>query len=141
MLIWPLVIGSSTRAVDWWASSHFGLEPARAVLLASFVAGALLVAAGRRAMLPFSGIGFASVVSMMPGIFVFPMASALVAVARHGPQSNVELVAGAVSDGTTAFLVVLAMAIGLLSPKSFADVVLAKRTTVRRDRSFRSARS
>ena len=80
-----------------------------------------------------AGIGFASVVSMLPGIFIFPAASELVAVARDGSASTPALIAGAAGNGMTAVLVVLGMTLGLLGPKSISVGLLRRQV---RDRSL-----
>ena len=121
MLAWPACVGLLAHAVHWSALTVAGLGTVAAVALASLIAGAALVPIARRFHLPFAGIGFASVVSMLPGIFLFPMSSALIMIVQRGAASTPSLVSGAVADGTTAVLVVLGMSLGLLCPKSLSD--------------------
>ena len=109
------------HAVHWSVQTRSGFGAVSAAALASLVAGSVLSPVARRFHLPFAGIGFASVVSMLPGIFIFPMGSALALIAVHGSASNPSLVAGAIGDGATALLVVLGMTCGLLCPKRLFD--------------------
>jgi hypothetical protein len=67
--------------------------------------------------LPFAGLAFASVVSLMPGVFLFRMAGGMVDVVTLGPKAPQELFVQVVADGTTAILIILAMSFGLILPK------------------------
>jgi uncharacterized membrane protein YjjB (DUF3815 family) len=70
--------------------------------------------------MPFAAIGYASVVPMIPGAYLFRMASGLaqMTVAAGAPAA---LVSATLSDGVVAAAVVLAMCIGLLTPKLVID--------------------
>jgi hypothetical protein len=76
----------------------------------------------RNRSLPFAAIGFAGVVSMMPGSYIMRMAGGLVQIA-DGSHTSLPLISGTIADGTTAVLVVLAMGVGLLAPKLVIDRV------------------
>ena len=67
--------------------------------------------------LPFAGLAFASVVSLIPGVYLFRMAGGMVDLVTLGPQAPQELLVHVVSDGTTAILIILAMSFGLILPK------------------------
>jgi hypothetical protein len=70
--------------------------------------------------MPFAAIGFASVVSMMPGVFLFRMASGLVELAG-GSNTTLELIGATLVDGLTAVTIILAMSCGLIVPKLVID--------------------
>ena len=70
--------------------------------------------------MPFAAIGFASVVSIMPGVFMFRVASGLVQL-TDSSQRNWELMAATLADGWIATLIILAMSFGLIAPKLLVD--------------------
>ena len=120
MLPWPVAVGALAHALRWWAMTVLGAGPATGALVACLFAGVALAPIARRHRMPFAAIGFASVVSMMPGAFLFRMASGLV---QLGARSNitVELLGGTVANGVTALEITLAMSIGLIAPKIAFD--------------------
>lgn len=76
--------------------------------------GLALIPISAREHRPFAGIGFAAVVSMVPGVYLFRGAAGVLALA--GGDSTLATVSGTLSDLATAVLIVLAMAVGLLLP-------------------------
>jgi hypothetical protein len=77
--------------------------------------------------MPFAAIGFASVVSMLPGVLLFRMASGLVQIAS-GAQTSLELISATIADGMSALISILAMSLGLITPKLVIDD-LSERST------------
>ena len=116
MLAWPALIGMAAHAVRWWAMSALGVGVALGAGIACLLVGTVLGPLAKRTHLPFAAVGFASVVSLMPGIFIFRMASALVQ--QQASPGQAGLIGEAMSDATTALLVVLAMTGGLILPKT-----------------------
>jgi uncharacterized membrane protein YjjB (DUF3815 family) len=72
--------------------------------------------------MPFAAIGFASVVSMMPGVYLFRMMSGLVQIAG-GAEMTLSLIQGTISAGMTASIIILAMSLGLIIPKMVVDYI------------------
>ncbi len=58
---------------------------------------------------------------MMPGFFLFRAASGLIALVAAGPHAPADLVPGVVANGVTAFLIILAMTLGLILPRMLVE--------------------
>lgn len=125
-LLWACVLcGVAGNAVRY-AGADLGLHLAWSTLCAAAVVGLLTVLLRERCHAPFAAIAFGAVVPLVPGALVLRAASGTVQLVAAGPAASpLQLVETALA-GLNASLVVLAIAVGLLTP-----VALVRRTPAR----------
>jgi len=119
MLGWPVAIGMLAHAVRWGALKA-GAGVATGALVACLLVGGILAPVARRWRMPFAAIGFASVVSMMPGVYLFRTASGLVQLANNS-NASFDLLRATLADAMTAITIILAMSFGVVAPKMIID--------------------
>ena len=117
MLPIPILIGILAHALRWAAISLAGASVATGALVACLVVGTLTTPIADRLRLPFAAFAFASVVSLIPGVFLFRMAGGLVGLVALGRTASPDLLFDVIADGTTAILIILAISFGLILPK------------------------
>ncbi|HEX4182327.1 MAG TPA: threonine/serine exporter family protein [Caulobacteraceae bacterium] len=121
LLPFPIAIGMLAHALRWLVISIGGADIEAGALAASLLAGTLATPVANRLNLPFAAFGFASVVSLIPGVFLFQMASGLAHAIAIGPMAPAGLWAGTAYNGGAAFMVIFAIATGLILPKMLIE--------------------
>jgi uncharacterized membrane protein YjjP (DUF1212 family) len=121
MLPIPILIGALAHACRWAVIAMGGGSVETGALVACLVVGTLVTPIADRLRLPFAAVGFAAVVSLIPGVFLFRMAGGLVDLVAAGGKASPELLLSTVTDGMTAMLIFLAMAFGLIAPKMLIE--------------------
>jgi len=121
MLPIPIVIGMLAHAARWATIFLAGGSVEAGAFIGCLFVGIVITPIADRLRLPFAAFGFASVVSLIPGVFLFRMGGGLVELAALGGKAPPDLLMAAISDGSTAMLILLAMAVGLIFPKMFIE--------------------
>jgi uncharacterized membrane protein YjjB (DUF3815 family) len=103
-------------AARWWMISA-GASVETATYFARLVVGIIVTAIVDRLRMPFAAFAFASIVSLMPRVSLFRMASGFIDLIASSGKASVTVLLGAIADGTRAILTILAMTFGLIIPK------------------------
>jgi len=125
LLLAPVAVGMVCHGARWLILENGG-GVVSATLAACLVAGVTMTLLAHRLKLPFAALAFASVVSMMPGIFVFKLAASLVDIYNAANQATLAMLLAAVSNATGALMIVLVMTLGLIMPKMLIEGLLFK---------------
>ncbi len=119
MLGWPTAVGMLAHTLRWF-TLDLGAGAATGAFVACLLVGLVLTPVARRYRTPFAATGFASVVSMMPGVFLFRMASGLLQLANNS-NTTLDLLGATIANGMTALTIILAMSFGVIVPKIVID--------------------
>ena len=117
MLPFPIVIGMLAHALRWLVIVPGGGSAETGALAACFLVGLIVTPVADRLRMPFAAFAFASVVSLIPGVYIFRMASGLLNLIAPGDGPSPDLLLGTMVDGATALLIIVAMGFGLIVPK------------------------
>lgn len=116
LLMYPILVGMLAHATHWYVMASLGFNNAVGAGLACLVAGLIMVPVTRQHHLPFAGVGFATVVSMVPGIFLFRMGGGLVQIQQLAGATPLALLGEVLADSIMALETIVAMTLGLLLP-------------------------
>jgi uncharacterized membrane protein YjjP (DUF1212 family) len=120
---WPVAAGMLAHTAHWWLMTAWGVNLATAAFAACLLVGMLLVVVAHWLRMTLAvAIGFASVVSFMPGAYLFRMLSGLIQLPGNASPN---LLAATASNGAVATLVVVGMAVGLTLPMYVRDMAVA----------------
>lgn len=122
MIGWPVAVGMVAHAAHWWSITVWHASLALAALVSCLIVGTALAPIAYLLRIPFAAIGFAAVVSMVPGMYVFRTLAGLVQLTGNVSPA---LLTDAASNGAVAALVVAGMAIGLTVPNHTRNAILA----------------
>jgi uncharacterized membrane protein YjjP (DUF1212 family) len=117
MLPIPVAIGMFAHASRWATISLGHASVPTGAFVACLVVGIITTPISDRLRLPFAAFAFASVVSLIPGVYLFRMAGGLVDLVSLGEKASTDALSNTIADGTMAMLILLAMAFGLILPK------------------------
>jgi uncharacterized membrane protein YjjP (DUF1212 family) len=121
MVGWPIAVGMTAHAFRWFLLEQ-GVSTAMAAFGACLVAGLILTPVCRRYHMPFAAVGFAAVVSMIPGVYLFRMADSALAM-LEGAYNAIDFAVLA-TNGRVALEIIVGMGAGLLLPKVLIDRVV-----------------
>lgn len=124
LIVWPVVVGAVAHGLRWFVMDVWGWNIAVGAFVACLFVGFALAPVAHSKHIPFAGIGFAAVVSLVPGVFVFRTIDAVGALTFAG---NTPEPFAAFTDGATAVLVIMAMAVGLVIPMRCYELARQRR--------------
>lgn len=110
-VIWPAAAGALAHGVRWLALTYLNAGMVGGGFLACLVAGLLLVPVAHRFRVSFAGVGFAAVVALVPGVYIFRAVAGMYDLTVHASAETATAVG---MDGSTALLTLIAMAVGLI---------------------------
>ena len=113
----PIAVGMLAHGCRWSVITLAGVNPATGALIACLIVGTLMTPIADRLRLPFGGLAFASVVSLIPGSYLFRMAGGMAGLLADGTNTGSELFFEVMADATGAILIVVAMTFGLVIPR------------------------
>ncbi len=117
LLAFPIAIGMVAHAARWALISLAGGSAPTGALVACMLVSVIATPVVNRLHLPFAAVAFSTVVSLMPGFFLFNAATGLVELVSIGPSAPPALLTSIVTSGATAFLIIMAMTFGLILPR------------------------
>jgi len=126
LLAVPALVGMAAHGLRWLIAVHADTSAATAALLACLLVGTVTAPIADRLRLPFAGLAFASVVSLIPGVVLFRMAGGLAELVQHRATRDPDLIGAVLADAATALLILMAMTVGLIVPKMIFEWTRAR---------------
>ncbi|MET0451204.1 MAG: threonine/serine exporter family protein [Mycobacterium sp.] len=123
-IVWPVTVGATAHALHWWVLNVAHGSLGTAALVSCAFVGIVLGAVAYFHRFPFAAVGFAAVVALVPGIYVFRALAGLVQLPSKASSTVISAIA---ADGATAAVVVACMAVGLTVPTGIRDALIARR--------------
>jgi uncharacterized membrane protein YjjP (DUF1212 family) len=117
IIFWPAIVGAIAHGFHWWSLNVWHLDIATSALISCAVVGIALTPIAYRLRIPFAAIGFASVVALVPGVYVFRLLSGIIQTVSGSTSGFLP----AATNGLTALLIVLAMTVGLVVPRQIGE--------------------
>jgi uncharacterized membrane protein YjjP (DUF1212 family) len=124
LLAFPIAAGMLAHAARWVLISVAGTNAATGALVACMLVSVLATPIADRLHLPFAALAFSAVVSLMPGFFLFNAATGFVELVSIGPSAPAALLTSIAANGAMAFLIIMAMAFGLILPRMLFERIL-----------------
>jgi len=123
MIGWPVAVGMVAHGLHWYAL-HAGANLALAAFASCLLVGIVLVPVSHRMRIPFAGIGFAAVVALVPGVFVFRTLAGFV---EFAGAPTAQLLSATAANLIGATIIVAGMALGLALPMHLYAGLSARR--------------
>ena len=92
------------HALRWGMISVAGASVQTGAFTACLLVGITITPIADRLRLPFAAFAFASVVSLIPGVYVFRMAGGFVDLVTLGQKASADVLLNTIADGATATL-------------------------------------
>lgn len=121
-VVWPVLAATLGHAVRWVAMQIGGADIVVGALLTCLVVGLFVGPIAHRRRMPFAGAGFAAVVALVPGVYVFRSGAGLFTLVDD-PSVAAWTAVGV--DVATAGLTLMAMVIGLVVGLRVSTAVMA----------------
>jgi uncharacterized membrane protein YjjB (DUF3815 family) len=115
MLYWAFLVGAAAHALRWTVVDHLEADPWVGAGLACLFVGLVLVPVCERWQLPFAALGFASVVSLVPGVLIFRALADFAQLASTSGAASQQLLVETADNASSAALILLVMPLGFLA--------------------------
>lgn len=119
ILYWPFLAGGLAHALRWLIVEHWHGGLWIGAGTACLFVGLVLIPVCERLQLPFSALGFASVVSLVPGVLVFRALAGFAQLPSEKGAAAQQLIIDIADNSSAATLTLIAMPVGFLLATAF----------------------